>query len=256
MTKKAVLYDKIYNQKKGLVQRYKRYLDDVSQGFPNTHVWIKKLREYDKRFQVDISGAEEVFIYNLLRKEIGMIERFENVKVNNVFRGTLIDTGKVGFGLFVDCAILDPKTDVLLSLHSLREQLCNSKEKSLKEIIKIYDLIDHFPVSIKIKEIDVENKKIQGILDENTLNFYDDLIKRNLEAIFLSGETKAQFKRALIKTGHLRDIVSIQHYGFLENIVVLKENTESPGIIAEIGKYLRNCKMSVIRPNRIKSLFY
>jgi hypothetical protein len=84
---------------------------------------------------------------------------------------------------------------------------------------------------------------------------FDKLLKENLDAVFITGETKAQIKKTLEKTGHLRDIVSIKKYGFLENIIILKETTEAPGIISDIGKYLKNCKMSAIRPERIKRLF-
>ena len=71
----------------------------------------------------------------------------------------------------------------------------------------------------------------------------------------MSGDTKGQLKKALVKSGHYRDVVSIHQYGFLEIIVILKENTTAPGIITEIGKYLKNCNLSAIRPKRIKKLF-
>ena len=70
----------------------------------------------------------------------------------------------------------------------------------------------------------------------------------------MSGETKGQLKKALLQKGHLRDIISIIRFGFLENIVLLKEDSNAPGIISEIGRYLRNCKLSAIRPAKINAL--
>ena len=260
MVKTLVLYDQIYNiPKKGTIKditiKYLKYLKGFGQSFPGTKIHIKKLRKFDNRFEILISGPEEVFILNLLKKKIGAIHEFEDVKLNDVFKGVLVDVGKVGFGIFVDCAILNPKVDVLLNLHDLRTQLCNGKTVSLTEIIKTYDFINRFPVYIKIVAIDKEKKQIQGILDKKTLAIYDKLISENLEAVFVSGETKGQFKKALEKTGHYRDIVSIERFGFLENIVILREFTTAPGIIADIGKYLRNCKLNAIRPERIRKLF-
>jgi hypothetical protein len=170
-------------------------------------------------------------------------------------KGNMVEVGKVGFGIFVDCGVLNPGTDVLISLRTLREQLCKGNEKSLPEIIRGYNFIDHFPVNVKITSIDEEKKKIKGKLDQPTLKLFDKLLNENLEAVFSSGETKGQFKKALERSGHFRDIVSIQHHGFLENIVILKDNTDAPGIIADIGKRLNNCKLSAIRPKRIKKLF-
>ena len=257
--KDLVLFDKIYNirtkkHEKDVLIRYLKYLNEKIKGFPKTSIKIKKLRKFDNRFEISISGPEEIFVLNLLKKEIGTINEFKDIKTGQIYKGTLIDVGKVGFGIFVDCAILNPKIDVLLNLNVLRDQLCAGKKKSLREIIKAYDFIDHFPVEVKITEINAEKHQIQGRLSDAFLNLYQKITSENLEGIFVSGATKNQFKKALIKRGHLRDIVSIERYGFLEHIVIFKENTDAPGIIAHIGKNLRNCKLSAIRHDRIQKL--
>ncbi|GAH92103.1 unnamed protein product, partial [marine sediment metagenome] len=46
-------------------------------------------------------------------KKVGAIVEFNEVEINQTYKGVLLDVGKVGFGIFVDCAILNPKTDVL-----------------------------------------------------------------------------------------------------------------------------------------------
>lgn len=260
MVKNLVLYDKIYNahkekDKKDISIRYLKYLNELTQSFPNTKTRIKKLRQFDNRFEVLITGPEEIFISNMLKKKVGTVIDYEKVEVNDVYKGVMLDVGKIGFGIFVDCAILNPKVDVLLNLYDLRTQLCKGRSASLTEIINAYDFIDQFPVYVKITSINKENKQIQGALDSQTLKIYEKIIKENLEGVFLSGETKGQLKKALVKTGHFRDIVSIERYGFLENIVILRENTTAPGIIADIGKRLKGCKLSAIRPERIKKLF-
>jgi len=177
------------------------------------------------------------------------------VKVNKEYRGSLIDVGKVGFGLYVDCAILNPRADVLINLHSLRKDLCRAKERSLREIIDAYDLIDNFPMCVKITNIDLIKGKLQGELTARSLNFFKKILDENIEGVFLSGETKGQFKKAITKKGHFRDVITIKRYGFLENLVLLKEGTDAPGIISDIGSELKNCKLSAIRPEKIKQLF-
>lgn len=251
---KLVLMDKLPNGE-SIISRYEKYIRGMVKGFQDTRIQFNKLRNYDNRIEISIDGPEKVFIKNLLRKEVGSIYEFKDIELDMRLKGNLVDVGNVGFGLFVDCAILNPKVDVLVSLNTLREQLCKGKEKSIKEIIKAYDFVNDFPVSVKIISIDRENGNLRGSLDLNTLDLYDKLIKENLEAVFLSGETKAQLKKILEKTYHIRDIVSIKKYGFLENIIILKDTTEAPGIISDIGKYLKNCKLSAIRPERIKKLY-
>ena len=258
MVKKLVLFDKIYNiSKKGnkedIYLRYSKYIKEKVVGFPNTSVKIKKLRNFDKRFEVVINGPEEVFISNILKKEIGSIHEFKDIKVGKVYKGTLIEVGRVGFGLFVDCAILNQKVDVLINLHTLRNQLCKGKEKSLKEIIDAYDFIDNFPLYVKITNIDTINEKMLGEIAPESLEIFHKILRENIEGVFLSGETKGQFKKVITRMGHFRDIITIKRFGFLENLVILKEGTDAVGIIAHIGKKLKNCKLSAIRPKKINA---
>jgi len=259
MVKKLVLIDKIYNlpskeRRNNIFPKFFKYLNKKIKGFPNTKVRIKKLRTYDSRFEIEISGPEEIFVYNLLKKEIGIIQPFENLSLGDVYKAIMVDVGKVGFGIFVDCGIVNPKTDVLITLYTIRNQLCGGKKVSLSEVIKKYDFIDNFPVYVKIAKVDKEKAQIEGIFAMNTINFYKKLITENIDAVFVSGETKEQVKKALIKTDHVRDLMSIERFGFLENIILLKEGTDAPGIIAEIGNHLKKCKLSAIRPLNIKKL--
>jgi hypothetical protein len=260
MVKNIVLFDQIYNifktkNKEDVFLRYLKYLNERVKGFPDTSIKIKKLRDFDGRFEMSIDGPEEVFVYNILKKEIGIIKEFKDVKEGSIYRGNLTEVGKVGFGLFVDCAFMNPKVDVLINLHTLREQLCRGREKSLKQIIDAYDFIDHFPVYIKILKIDRDNQEVQGELGPDSLILFKKILDENLEAVFLSGETKGQFKKAITKKGHFRDIITVKRFGFLENMVLLKEDSNAPGIISHIGSQLENCKFSALRPKRIRTLF-
>ncbi|MHA2180434.1 MAG: DUF2110 family protein [Promethearchaeota archaeon] len=260
MVQTLVLYDQIYNipkegQKEDVFLRYLKYLNERVKGFPDTSIKVKKLRDFDKRFEVTINGPEETFVFNILKKEIGDIKEFKDVDEGVIYRGNLTDVGKVGFGLFVDCAFMNPKVEVLINLHTLREQLCYGREKSLKQIIDAYDFIDHFPVNVKILKIDRNDLKVQGELAPDSLSLFKKILDENLEAVFLSGETKGQFKKAITKKGHFRDIITVKRFGFLENMVLLKEDSNAPGIISHIGPLLSNCKFSALRPKRIKKLF-
>jgi len=260
MVQKLVLFDKIYNisdkrKKEDIYLRYIKYLREHVKGFPDTSIIIKKLRKFDKRFEISISGPEEQFVFNLLKKEIGTVNNFRDIAVGKIYRGSLIDVGKVGFGLFVDCAILNPPVDVLINLHGLRKQLCKGNEKSLNEIIQAYDFIDHFPVFVKITELDAIHNKLLGEFAPKTLDLYKKILEENIEGVFLSGETKGQFKKVITKKGHFRDIITVKRFGFLENLILLKEGSNAPGIIAHIGNELENCKLSALRPKKIKKLF-
>ena len=259
MVKNLVLFDKIYfvskkKQKEDIFLRYLKYLGEKVKGFPDTSLKIKKLRDFDKRFEITIIGSEEVFVSNILKNEIGCVKEFKEIKEGGIYKGTLVEVGGVGFGLFVDCAIMNPPVDVLINLHSLRDQLCKGREKSLPEIIEAYDFIDHFPIEVKILKIDEEKHEIQGEIAQTTLDIFKKIMDENLEAIFLSGETKGQFKKVIVRKGHFRDIITVKRFGFLENLILLKQDSNAPGIISRIGRDLENCKFSVLLPKRMRYL--
>ncbi|TFG19562.1 MAG: DUF2110 family protein [Promethearchaeota archaeon] len=259
MAKQLVLTDRIYNilkenNRTQVILKYEKYLKKVLEGFPKTRVEIKKLRKFDSRFEVIITGPEEVFASNILKKKVGIINDFNAIEVGKIYNGNMVNVGKVGFGIFVDCGIFNPPADVLLSLNTLRTQLCKDAKISLKKIIDAYEFVDHFPVSIKIIEKDEEKQQFSGELADQTLSLFERIKNESIEGIFISGTTKNQFKKSIEKKGHFRDVISVKRFGYLEHIALLKEGTEAPGIIANIGKDLTGCKMSAIRPKRIKEL--
>ncbi|TXT66835.1 MAG: hypothetical protein BAJALOKI3v1_10106 [Promethearchaeota archaeon] len=259
MVKRLILLDKIYNadsrkERLDLQNRYKKYLNEIVKGFSNTTIEIRQIRQIDERIEIFIQGPEEKFVKNMISAEIGTAIPFDQVKEGDILKGTIKDVGEVGFGIFIDCGIIRQSTDVLLPLHILREQLANDNHVSVREIIHAYDFIENFPIYINVVEIDSEQRNIQGEIALETLKIFEKVLKENIEGLYMCGETKGQFKKALVRTGHLQDIVSIERYGFLENLVLLKRGTHARGIISEIGKYLENCKFSVLLPKRIRKI--
>ena len=260
MARKLVLFDKIYNvnteqNHRSLSYKYLKTLQSLTKGFPNTKIKLNKLREFDQRYEVIINGPEEQFVYNLLKKQLGSITEFEDVHKGMTCKGTMVDVGKVGFGIFVDCAIVKPNTDVFISLHTLREHLCQGKKIPLKKIIQTYEFEEHFPVHVKIIGMDDPKKEIQAELADPSLQLFQKIVDEKIEGLMALGSTKSQFKKSLIKTGHLRDIITLEKFSFLEHVVLFKQGTQAPGIIKEIGRDLPGCTFSALRYQKIGKLF-
>jgi hypothetical protein len=185
--KKLVLLDKIYRpnyeeHKNFYDASYLRYLHEFFRGFSETNILINKRRQYDKRLELNITGPEEVFVYNLLKKEIGEIKKFNNIKLAEGYKGNLVDVGKHGFGLFVDCGIFEPEEDVLITLHNLREQLCHGKKRSVREFINAFGFCEHYPLKVKITEIDASKKQIQGKIDDEFILLYKKIMNEQIDS--------------------------------------------------------------------------
>jgi len=259
MIKRLILLDKIYNidsrkDRLNYQSRYNKYLNELVKGFAKTKIEIRQIRDIDNRIEIFIEGPEEKFVKNIISSEIGSVIPFDQLKEGDILKGMMINVGDVGFGIFLDCGIIRQRTDILLPLHILRDQLADGKKVSVRDIINAYDFIDNFPIYSKIIEVDKEEGNVQGEIAQKTLDIFNKIISENIEGLFMCGETKGQFKKALIKTGHLHDIVSIERFGFLENLVLFKQDTNARGIISEIGKYLEGCKFSVLIPKRMRNL--
>ncbi|MEJ2249231.1 MAG: DUF2110 family protein [Candidatus Lokiarchaeota archaeon] len=255
-----VLQDKIYNfdevsDRLKIEKSYSQYLRQYIKDFPQTKIKIKKLRDFDKRFEISINGPDENFVTRILEKEIGVVKNFEEIQEGlKISKGKMVEVRKVGFGIFVDGGIVNPKTDILINLHSLRSQLANHKKVSINEILNKYDFINHFPVSIKIIEKDEVKKNLLGEIGEETLNFLHQIVNQQLEYVFINGSMKKDVEIALRRTNHSLDYTKIENYGFLEHIIQLKRGTNAIGIISDIGSLLEGSKMSALIPKRIRKL--
>jgi hypothetical protein len=126
---------------------------------------------------------------------------------------------------------------------------------SVRDIINIYGFIDGFPIDIEITEINDKANELEGQIAPESIRFFRTLINDNLERIFVSGATKSQLKKAIVKNGHYGDVLDRVRYFFLDHMVILKEDTTAPGMIAEIGHSLPFCNLSALRPQKIRELF-
>lgn len=258
MVQKLILAEKIYSYDPNpdFNSLFRRYLQMLSNeiGELAVNIEIEAFRKKEKRLEIKIEGQDEEFFKNLLKQKIGSTIRFNEIHKGDVLKGYLTGVKKVGFGIFVDCSIRYPTTDVLINLHSLRNQLCRGKKNSLREIIDSFGLIDNFPIHVKVEEISQSKKKIRGLIAKDTLEMINNWFLDKLEMVFVSGSTRAQVKKAIAITGHTQDVITIKKLGFLENIIILKEDTNAPGIIAHIGKKLKFSKLSAIRPLKLRKL--
>lgn len=258
MVKKLILAEKIYSYDPNfnfnpLFHKYLQMLF-TEVGELDVNIEIETFRKQDNRLEIKIEGPDEEFVKNLLNQNIGSIIRFNNIHKGDILRGYLVDVKKVGFGVFIDCGIRYPTTDVLINLYSLRSQLCQGKKLSLRKIIDKFGFIENFPMFIKIEEILRNEKQIRGIIANDSLKMINKWFLDKLERVFVSGSTRAHVKKAIAKTGHSQDVVTIKKLGFLENIILLKKGTNAPGIISHIGKKLEYSKLSAIRPEQINDI--
>ncbi|MDK2892271.1 DUF2110 family protein [Methanohalophilus sp.] len=122
-----------------------------------------------------------------------------------------------------------------------RKNLKNLGTGNAKQVATRFGLIPYFPV------------KVQLAKEGNILEFAAETVdmlwkwkKSPMDRVVINSSTRSKIKAAIKKTGHGRDILGVEKLGLFENVVVCKEGTDGPGIVAEIGPLL-NSDMGVIR---------
>lgn len=203
---------------------------------------------------IAIAGKEENIVYNNIIKEFGTIYEFSNVNVGDILRGRMRNPDNVNFGIFFDCGIENPEKDVLYPVFAMKNQLVDGNKIPKKKICKAYGFFEEMPVYLKITKIDEKNKKIECELTEQTINMIKSWIEDGFEILFSTGMPRKQIKRAVKKTKHYPDYITIERIGFLETMVFLKSGTHAPGILSEIGPLLSNVRFSMLRPSIVKHL--
>jgi len=200
---------------------------------------------------VSASGADDEFVINLLAQEYGKAPEAHEVVPENTYWGQLVDVGKVGYGLYTDIGLNEPRIDALIPLHNLREQL-GMQGQSLRKIAKSLVLVDNLPVEITVTEVNYDDNQIGAEFSPAFLQRFNSWIKDDHERLLVFGANQQMVETALRVSGHSEDIYEIEKLGYFEFALQCKRSTRASGILAAIGPKLRGVPMHLFIPNEIQ----
>lgn len=248
----VILLEKVYGPNKESAIKAFRHI--IASLLKYLNVKILKLERVERNWiKVVLNGEDAEAAKNYLAKEFhtpALINQLEN---GDTIKGKLVDVEKYGYGVYVDIGIVSPRPkDALIPLYILRKQLANGHIVSTRQIVKKYAFMDNLPLEIKIRDIDEDFETIEAELSENQIRRYKEWIRQGLDRILVCGATRQTVRKAIIKSGHLRDILSIQRLGLLEHAIVCKPGTTAQGLIAEIGRYLPKIPMKAFKAKEIR----
>lgn len=203
--------------------------------------------------QLDVSGEDRDVFTHLLDREFGLAPiSITNVSSTSTLRGKIIDSGKVGYGLYIDIGISEPSfVDALFPLYKMRSQLVHGRTLSARQIIDLYSLYDCLPLTVRISSINPITNKIEVELSTRQMEIFKIWISSRLDRVIVVGVTKRHIKNAITQTKHQRDVVQIENLGLLEHAVVCKLGTEAPGLISELGPNLTEARLYAFRPEKV-----
>ena len=200
-----------------------------------------------------LEGEDEEFVTNVLAKEYGLAPRFDEIETGQLYSGQLVDVGKVGYGLYADIGIIQPKRiDALIPLHRLRSQL-QMHRSSVRSISNTLLLTENLPIEVRITEVNRNNQKIEAELSNFILQRLDSWTNDDHQRLLVFGVTLEMIDSVLQRVGHAEDIYKIEQLGMFEFSLMCKRSTRASGIVAAIGPKMHGVPMHLFIPSEIEA---
>ncbi|NJE05407.1 DUF2110 family protein [Thermococcus sp. M36] len=238
----VVILEKVYGDRSGFLKldkKLKALLGDLEVEWKLSAVkknWVK----------VSLNGEDEEISTNLVREEFGEVPyRLKAVEEGKTYRGRFIDLGKVGYGAYVDIGIFTPKPkDALLPLYYLKETF---GEMPVRQMIREFGWVDNIPVEVTVTDVEFGTREVELAFSDAQLKRIKTWLSDGHDKLFIAGTISENVEKALIRTGHGRDVKRIEELGLMETLLILKKGTQAPGIIKEIGPHLRGTVIGAIK---------
>ena len=159
----------------------RQFLDKESSGLDVQ--WEFSLRK--NWLDVKAAGEDAEAFLNVLRNRFGTIPvQSSKIEKWDLAKGSVVGSGKVGFGVYVDLGIFEPiARDSLYPLHRMRAQLADGVTKPCREIIEENGLVDDFPLETRV--IDIQGEKISVELSDRTRELFNSW-RNCLRLLFLA----------------------------------------------------------------------
>jgi len=235
--------------RKGDLPRGLRYLNDLlkdlSSGLHVTHRIIGLTER--GLIKLEISGDDEEAFREIIRRRSGIAPvDFSNLELSHVLRGFIVDSGKVGYGLYIDIGILTPKPiDGLYPLHSIRAQLIEGQQLPIREIINKYSFYDDFPLEVRIAklegkvEVELSDRQRESIAEWNDLPF---------DRVIIYHALPNDLQSAIKSSGIERDLARVENLSLTTHLLTCKIGTQAPGIVAKLGPHLKGSRLFSFSP--------
>jgi hypothetical protein len=238
----VVILEKVYGDRSGFLKldrKLKALLGDLEVEWKLSAVkknWVK----------VSLSGEDEEVSANVVRGEFGEVPySLRAVEEGGTYRGRFVDLGKVGYGAYVDLGIFSPRPkDALLPLYYLKEHFGGIP---VREMIPRFGWVDNLPVEVRVRKVEFGTREVEVEFSDSQLKRLNSWLNDGYDKLFIAGTVSENVERALIRTGHGRDVKRIEELGLMETLLVLKKGTEAPGIIREIGPHIKGAVMGAIK---------
>ncbi|AIF70208.1 hypothetical protein PAP_09150 [Palaeococcus pacificus DY20341] len=237
-----VILEKVYGDRSGFKKLHKKLNSLIG----DLEVEWKLAVTQKQWVKVTLEGEDEEISANLIREEFGEAPyKLSSVKEGEIYRGRFTDLGKVGYGVYVDIGVFTPRPkDALIPLYYLKDTF---GDKAVRKMIRDFGWVDNLPVEVEVKRVEFGAREIEVHFSDKQLKRFKTWFSDGFDKLFIAGTTSERIEEALIATGHSRDVRRIEELGLMETMLVLKKDTQAPGIIKAIGPHIKPAQIGAIK---------
>lgn len=192
---------------------------------------------------VSLEGSEEEVAAKYIESIHGTLSTLAELGEGDIRRGKIVDLGRVGYGIYVDIGVVDPRgepVDALVPTFSLKKHLGIKGAMSIRRMSNLLGLMDNFPLDVRIFKVDRERLRVEARLT----NAQARRLKHGRHRFYVCGETRRKIKNAIQRTGNSSHVVRVKRLGLLENEVQCSKDIDPHDILRDIGPII-NAQMSV-----------
>jgi hypothetical protein len=181
-----------------------------------------EIKVQKKHFSVSLTGEDEELCANFLYKQFGRPLTKKEVAGETDYKGYIQK--------------IEPEKIVIYAGFEI--EIASSSLSALGvgnagQIAARFGMIPYLPVTFQMSS-DLKT----AVFSKEQIDQWWSWKKTSTDRIFINGATRSQVKAALQKKGHGRDVYGVEKIGLTECVIVCKENTDGPGIVASVGKLL------------------
>jgi len=200
--------------------------------------------------KLEIGGEDEDAFREMIHRRYGIAPiDLSNLELSDICRSFIIDSGKIGYGLYVDIGVLKPKLiDGLYPLHSIRAQLTEGQQLPIRQIIDKYHLYDDFPLEVRIVEL--KEGKVEVELSDRQHESITEWSALPFDRVIIYHALLNDLQSAIRSLSVERDFAKVESLSLTTHLLTCKIGTEAPGIIAKLGSHLKGSRLLSFRPER------
>lgn len=176
----------------------------------------------DNWLKVDINGEDSEFVSNFLVSKFGT--PVTELTKNEVYSGVIHQIREKEIIVDVGTLVSIPK-----------KNLTYLGVGTAKQIATRFGLIKRLPVKVEITD---EAANV-GAFTKAQADVWWSWKKSSQDRVIANAVTRSELKAAVKRTGHARDIYGIERLGLMEHMIICRETSDGPGIVAAIGRFVK-----------------